>query len=187
MPRGHYAQQYLTGTPASVLYVADGRQARFLGATQQIIGAPWLNAAPFHYCGNIAPADLTPDQIQYLTNLGSSLAQRCGLRGAFGVDAIVTSDQTYWPIEINPRYTASIEVLKRATNNHILDRHAQVFRRGPGALDALPASPRRQYFAKAILFADEDLAFPGHGPWRDGPDFADIPALGNPSRKASRF
>src|SRR6266567_637951 len=45
-----YFQQFIEGIPCSAVYVGMDSKAFFLGATRQLVGEPWLNAGPFHYC-----------------------------------------------------------------------------------------------------------------------------------------
>jgi predicted ATP-grasp superfamily ATP-dependent carboligase len=109
------------------------------------------------------------------------------LRGLFGVDGIL-GDGSFWPVEINPRYTASIEVLEYATNVQALAWQRMAFQPGERA-PALPSGPQ-QFIGKAILFAPQDLIFPREGPWLstldrlaspdEMPAFADIPVGGEP-------
>jgi predicted ATP-grasp superfamily ATP-dependent carboligase len=91
-------------------------------------------------------------------------------------------------VEINPRYTASVEVLEFATHLPALACHAHVFIHGQLASSPSPALPSDQRIGKAILFARDDLHFPADGPWmamlrsptpvREMPVFADVPAAG---------
>jgi predicted ATP-grasp superfamily ATP-dependent carboligase len=170
-----------------LVYVGEGRRARFLGMTRQLVGEPWLHAAPFHYCGSIGPLDPRAVRSPDLDELGLLLAGECGLRGLFGVDGVLR-DGVFWPVEINPRYTASVEVLEYATGIRALAWHRQAFDR-----DAPPALPRpppggRGCVGKAILFAREALHFPAEGPWLsmlrspgpadEMPACADVPAAG---------
>jgi predicted ATP-grasp superfamily ATP-dependent carboligase len=115
------------------------------------------------------------------------------MRGLFGVD-FVLCDEVPWPVEVNPRYTASVEVLEYATGLRALALHHRVFD---------PAAPERGNVSlpegvagvagvvgKAILFARAPLRFPEEGPWlavlrssatdsvEEMPDFADIPPAG---------
>jgi predicted ATP-grasp superfamily ATP-dependent carboligase len=182
-----YFQEYIEGTPGAALYIADGRQARLLGATRQLVGEPWLQAAPFHYCGSVGPLPLEPPLRQALEHAGSVLAAGCGLRGLFGVD-FIRKDGLPWTVEVNPRYTASVEVLEHATGVAALALHRRVF--DPRAPEPAPVAvpPGGSWFGKAILFARQALAFPEDGPWApvlhtpgppwDAPAFADIPAAG---------
>jgi predicted ATP-grasp superfamily ATP-dependent carboligase len=185
-----YFQEYIEGQACSALFIGDGLQARLLGATQQLVGEPWLHVAPFRYCGSIGPLALGPELRRRLGRLGTVLAQGCRLRGLFGVDCIFRDD-TPFPVEINPRYTASVEVLEHATRLPALAFHRQVF--DP---DARPAWPRESTdvpkVGKAILFAKADVIFPADGPWsavlgstgpvEEMPAFADIPEKGQPIR-----
>ena len=89
---------------------------------------------------------------------------RFGLQGIFGVDCIVRDDIPY-VIEVNPRYTASIEVLEQGNSIPALAVR-------PG--DAMvPKS--KEVFGKAILFAQRGVTFPERF---DISDIADIPHAG---------
>jgi predicted ATP-grasp superfamily ATP-dependent carboligase len=168
------------------LYAGDGKGARLLGVTQQLVGEPWLHAAPFHYCGSIGPVAPPGEVATQLEHLGRVLGAAAGLRGLFAVDLIVR-DGGAWPVEVNPRYTASVEVLEYATGLRALAWHRRVF--DPAAPEPPAAGPASANFVgKAILFAPTDLVFPADGPWvaalRDAapveltPAFADIPHAG---------
>jgi predicted ATP-grasp superfamily ATP-dependent carboligase len=127
--RGWFFQRRVHGLPMSAVYVAAGGQARMLGATEQLLtGAGDL---PFQYIGSIGPIALSPSQYRRLLALGDLLAGQFQLSGLFGVDFVVDGDDV-WTIEINPRWTASIEVLERtlafnAVSLHVAGcRHAQL-------------------------------------------------------------
>jgi predicted ATP-grasp superfamily ATP-dependent carboligase len=158
--------------------------------TRQLVGESVLSAAPFHYCGSIGPLSLEEELRQNLERLGSVLVESCGLRGLFGVDGLLR-DGTFWPVEINPRYVASVEVLEYATGWPTLAWHADVFTRGqPPSQSVSP--PRDSVIGKAILFARADFLFPDDGPWMAEvrkptpldqlPSFADIPSAGQAIR-----
>ncbi len=189
--RPGYFQEYIEGDPCAALYVGDRRQAWLLGLTRQLIGVPWLQAAPFHYCGSLGPLEVNPSLQASLSRTGAVLAEHCGLRGLFGVDGIL-KDGVFWPVEINPRYTASVEVLEHATGLTALGWHAVVFTGGDLPAPSPPAAPSLRHIGKAILFACRDLVFPADGPWMaelrsptpvdNLPPFADVPAAGTPFR-----
>jgi predicted ATP-grasp superfamily ATP-dependent carboligase len=183
--RTHYLQEWLEGTPVSAVFVGrrDGT-AELLGTTRQLIGTSWLHARSFQYAGNIGALPLSPSTQRAWQRLGDALAGDFGVRGLFGVDAILRGDVP-WPVEVNPRYTASVEVLERGLDMPFLSLHRAVFEDRPLAALA-PAA--RVTWGKAILYAAHDLVFPADGPWRrvlEGPidpltPFADIPAPGEP-------
>jgi predicted ATP-grasp superfamily ATP-dependent carboligase len=179
-----YVQEFIDGIPHAAVYLGDGHGARLLGMTRQLVGAAFLHAAHFRYCGSIGPVETDPALRESLRRVGDILAARCGLRGLFGVDGVLR-DGVFYPVEVNPRYTASVEVLEYATGLPALALHASVF-----ADVKPPPNPRcpSGILAKAILFARADQIFPAEGPWveelrtptplTEPPAFADIPPAG---------
>jgi predicted ATP-grasp superfamily ATP-dependent carboligase len=182
-----YFQEFIAGQSLSLLFLGDSRTAHLLGITRQLVGETWLHALPFHYCGSIGSLD--PSLVQYpsLETLGHLLASECFLEGLFGIDGVLR-DGVFWPVEINPRYTASVEVLEYATGLPLLQGHAHVFTYGRLPPLPSPAGSMGRTVGKAILFAREALHFPAQGPWmaelhspkpvQEAPAFADIPAAG---------
>jgi predicted ATP-grasp superfamily ATP-dependent carboligase len=172
VPPASYVQRHVEGESRAVLYVADDSSTQLLGMTRQLVGEEWLHASPFHYCGSVGPLSLTLDQQHDLERLGEVLARGCGLRGLFGIDG-VWRDGVFWPVEINPRYTASVEVLERAMEIAALAWHRRAFE--ATTLPPAPSLPHGSVVGKAILFARRDLIFPEH---LTGKKFADIPDPG---------
>lgn len=180
-----YLQEYIEGEPLALLFLGGERTAHLLGVTRQLIGLPWLHAAPFRYCGSIGPLQPSMIQCPSLGELGHLLASECFLEGLFGVDGVLR-ERMFYPVEINPRYTASVEVLEYATNTPLLGWHAHVFTHQ--RLPTLSPLVVNRSVGKAILFARDDLHFPAEGPWmtelrsprpvHELPAFADIPAAG---------
>jgi predicted ATP-grasp superfamily ATP-dependent carboligase len=121
-----------------------------------------------------------------LQAIGTSLAGACGMRGLFGLDFILR-DSVPLIVEINPRYTASVEVLEHALGLSVLGLHRQVFQPEVAMTTNIPRSTGG-IIGKAILFARENLVFPGKGPWQATlgnsgpattlPNYADIPSSG---------
>jgi uncharacterized protein len=167
-----YVQRYVEGEPRAAVYVADGRRTRLLGVSRQLVGEEWLHASAFHYCGSIGPVSVTAEQARSLERLGEVVASGCGLRGLFGIDGIWHKGG-FWPVEVNPRYTASVEMLERATGLVALDWHRRAF----VSDDAFPttAATAGAIEGKAVLFARRDLIFPAHIATEG---FADLPDPG---------
>lgn len=176
-----FFQEFIEGEPCSAVYVGDGRQAHLLGVTRQLVGESWLHAQPFHYCGSVGPLQLGAATVRAFQRVGRVLTKHCQLLGLFGVDCVLR-DGIPWPIEVNPRYTASVEVLEHATGVPALELQRQVFEGGRAKPQA--AENRAGFVGKAILFAAKELTFPGVGPWQRRvdphqlPEFADIPPGG---------
>ncbi|NIL96756.1 MAG: ATP-grasp domain-containing protein, partial [Planctomycetales bacterium] len=180
-----YFQRRQEGMPCSALFVAAGGRAVLLGATRQLIGSPWNASAGFTYAGSVGPLPLAEPQRTAWNQIGHVLATQFQLSGLFGVDAIL-QDQTLWPLEVNPRYTASVEVLERALGWHAIRLHVDACRQS--RLPAPPETdpPDRPLCGKAILYARCDLAIgspfcqlaQGLNRNRVWPQLADIPPLG---------
>jgi predicted ATP-grasp superfamily ATP-dependent carboligase len=129
-----------------------------------------------------------------LERLGEVLVRSSGMRGLFGVDFIL-GDGVPWPVEVNPRYTASVEVLEYALGLAALELHRRPFESEGEREVFAPPSPqgaearRWPLLGKAILFARAPLVFPADGPWHAAPEqtperlweapaYADIPSAG---------
>ena len=161
-PFTHFLQEWIDGLPCSAIFLGYEVSANLLGVTGQLVGTPWLNAAGFHYAGNVGPLPLDPTAKARWHHLGAVLTRAFCLRGLFGIDAILR-DGVPWPIEINPRYTASVELLERGYARPLLPSHRDVFEKlPPPTFDAPADSP---ICGKAILFARERFSFPKDGPW----------------------
>jgi predicted ATP-grasp superfamily ATP-dependent carboligase len=198
-----YFQERIEGQPASAIYVAVDGQAVFLGATRQLLGLPWCFGGgeidiEFRYCGSVGLLGCSAAQTEQFRAIGQTLASAFGLRGLFGVDAVLRGDEI-WPIEVNPRYTASIEILERlsgfsAIGLHIVacQRTGQQLASASSAYSAfqIPGSAG-QKVAKAELYASTDLRINGEflaWAWRqnDGrswPNVSDISPLGTVIRR----
>ena len=144
-------------------------------------------AASFRYCGSVGPLSPTPSESAEWSAIGATLAKRFDLVGLFGVNAIVNADGI-WPVEVNPRYTASIEILERAYGIASIALHVAACESGELPSEGLRNCERR--WGKAIVFARQRLEFDAGGlaidspqndaggicaPW---PSCADIPASG---------
>ncbi|MBX7072109.1 MAG: ATP-grasp domain-containing protein [Pirellulales bacterium] len=131
---GNYYQRWIDGQNASAVYLAAGGTARLLGVTRQLVGANWCcvgaaavdrpdwSGTPFRYCGSIGPLPIDDALRDQFTRIGHCLAAEFDLIGLFGVDAIIRAGEV-WPVEVNPRYSASAEVLERAQGVSMIGAH----------------------------------------------------------------
>jgi len=163
-PCSHYLQQRIDGPSYSATFVADGKGACLLGLTRQLVGERDLHAKPFHYCGSIGPLPIDQKTHADLSRLGQVLAAEFGLLGLFGVDEILAGGE-FWPVEINPRYTASVEVLELGLGVPTMTVHRDACTRRTIAPDAVAIGRRVStekgiILGKAILFAAESIVVP---------------------------
>jgi uncharacterized protein len=183
-----YWQKFVPGCSCSAVYVAYPRQTCLIGATQQLIGRTPDGESPFRYFGSIGPLRLGRIRGE-LHRLGSLLATCFQLRGIFGVD-FIRQGRRVVPLEINPRFPASSEILERATGRNLVNEHVAACRGQPPVAAGDPgtsASSRAyRYFGKSIVFARRPLTVSSDwsarlvreslaSPW---PRMADIPPAG---------
>ncbi len=176
-PDGFYAQQWLDGPPRSALFLfPHSGPPDPLGVCAQLSGEAWLNAPPFRYCGNIGPLPIDSALTAELLGIAAAL-RPLGMRGLIGIDFIRTADGIR-VLEVNPRYTASVELYERSLGRSLLAEHIGCF--GTPPPKALAGSVRgdRKIHGKAILYAERPFEAPVDHPWR-GPRFADIPPVGS--------
>lgn len=165
---GWYYQQRVDGLAMAAVYVAADGHARLLGVTEQLLTGS--GNRPFKYAGSIGPVDLSPCLQQTVIEIGRVLAANFALRGLFGADLIFDGDRV-WTIEVNPRYTASVEILERAFGVNAVALQLAAYRGQP--LCPIESRALRQ-FGKSVLYADR--------PWTITAEF--VQALKNRNRAA---
>src|SRR5688500_14607466 len=117
-PMTHYLQQRIGGITGSVVFAADGQRSVPLSLSRQLVGDSHFGASGFRYCGSLIgpPAALFPGQSGVFENareLAAAVVTEFGLVGLNGIDFIAQGGVVY-PIEVNPRYSASMELLERS-------------------------------------------------------------------------
>ncbi len=176
-------QERIEGTSLAAVFVGKLCGATLLGVTRQLLGR---DGEPFAYIGSIGPWPISERTRAEVRAVGSALTEAFGLRGLFGVDLILKADGRPVPVEVNPRYTASVEVLELTAGRSFLAEHRGAFEGGP---PEVPRSRARSpaCVGKAILFADRRCTLPALEAWRPRtqalrtfavPVVADVPAAG---------
>lgn len=153
-----YLQEFISGENRAGVFLGNGKSVSLLGVTRQLVGETFLHAGEFSYCGSIGPLQLDDNEHQQWLHIGSALTAEFGLRGLFGVDAISRNGELY-PLEINPRYTASVEVLELALEIPVIAMHCDACHgKLPSAL--LPVA--NSLIGKAYLFAAQTIVSPAN-------------------------
>ena len=146
-----YRQCHIEGTPGSAVFIGSANGSKLLGVTRQLVGEPWTGAAKFQYCGSVGPWNLTDDFEQQIGSLGEVLVDAFRLRGLFGVDFVFDGEQV-WTVELNPRYTAAVEIVEHATGVVAMQQHLEAC---SGKAEAKPQLCHDQpVVGKAILFGE---------------------------------
>jgi uncharacterized protein len=119
-----YFQERKVGKPISALFLATRNGAVLIGVSEQLIGLPALSAGPFAYCGSIGPMPLAKPTCRQIVQTGEAVACEFGLRGLFGIDLVLDQGTgVAWPTEVNPRYTASVEIYEWVFGLSLLTWH----------------------------------------------------------------
>jgi len=119
-----FLQEYISGPSFSCSFVGNGKEATILGVSHQFIGRQEFGSYGFQYCGNIFPADLLRGTLVQLERVVNRLTLEFGLRGLNGIDFILSSG-TIFLIEVNPRFTASMELIEKGGFRNMISLHIQ--------------------------------------------------------------
>lgn len=184
VPRSSYLQERIAGSPGSIVFAADGGTAVLLGFSRQLVGHTEFGAHGFHYCGSLlgTPASrLFPRQNELLATasvLAAVVTREFQLVGLNGIDFVANQGVPYFT-EVNPRYSASMELVERAHGVSMFQVHAQAC---SGVLPPAPGASDRVH-GKAILFARRDVRVGDTTRWTGRVSLADIPEPGERIRR----
>jgi len=152
-----YAQAFCAGRSMSVVFVAGARTLDVLGYNAHLF---WPSSpSPFVYAGAVGGQLLPRRLCRHIEAALRRVAARFGLRGLCGVDFVVDAHNRWQLIEINPRWTATVELVAApaaAFRAHLAACRGQSWRR-PQAL----ARAR----AHAVLMLDNPIRIPNSLDW----------------------
>jgi uncharacterized protein len=172
-----FFQQRAAGQPISGLFLSAADGTTLIGTSAQLIGLEALSAGPFVYCGSIGPIDLSETVRRQIVRTGEVTASEFGLRGLFGIDFLL-EQEVAWATEVNPRYTASVEIYEWVWGVPLLEWHCracrayesrtyesrtgsrQVAEQFPPVLDAARSQSAGRQAAKAVVYAPFPLDTP---------------------------
>jgi uncharacterized protein len=181
---GFYLQRRLEGIPGSVVFVAAGGRAVPLGVSRQLVGDPAFGANGFRYCGNILAASgdrQFPEEARVVCaacELATTVADAFGLIGVNGID-FMARDGTPYPIEVNPRWCGSMDLVERAYGVCVFDVHASACAAATlPRFDLAQARHVSGAAGKAIVFAREDIVVGDTDEWLSDDTVHDVPHAG---------
>ena len=189
LPTRSYLQERVEGTPGSVVFVAAGGRAVTLGVFRQLIGEQVFGTGGYRYCGNILQTKDSEDGdgvfINKACELSTAVAEEFDLIGVNGIDFVDRGGLLY-PVEVNPRWCASMELVERAYGLSVFEAHAEASRTGTlPEFDLIQARGHKGAFGKAVVFATRDVTVGDTRVWLDeavregkAPRMRDIPRPG---------
>jgi len=179
-------QKRIEGQSAAVVFALGDTSTTTLGMTTQWIGSVATRSAKFQYAGSLGFGSTISPTIQaQIYTLAQVLAHQFELRGLVGVDLLLDAHRA-WIVEINPRYTASVEIIERITGISAIEAHLAACTDNPFDL-VNQKIPTNQQHGKAILYAKQEVTinkeFFGWAMTQAGDKLdsrlADIPTLGS--------
>jgi predicted ATP-grasp superfamily ATP-dependent carboligase len=164
----HVLQRFVEGRPASAAFVADGKNSVVIGISEQLIGCRELGAREFAWCGNILPLRLArPSRAAFLETVETMVARltcRLGLRGVNGLDLVVADDANGCPtpflVEVNPRYTGSMELVESAYGLNVFSVHLDAMAGRLPRFSLAQHMVGRPFAGKGIVFAGRTSIVP---------------------------
>jgi uncharacterized protein len=184
VPRTSYLQERIGGIPGSIVFAADGSSAVPLGFSRQLVGDARLGARRFRYCGSLLGTPAIPmfprqdEVVERAAAVARAVSREFRLVGLNGIDFIARQGVPY-PTEVNPRYSASMELVERTHGISLFEVHARACQ---GKLPA-PLKPGVHVEGKAIVFARRDVVLADTKEWLSNGSFADIPHPGERIRR----
>lgn len=177
IPEGSVFQEYISGKPCSFSFVSDGNNCLILGITEQLIAAKSYTGRDFGYVGNLFPLETSDQKKLYETvaSIARWLTANYGLKGLNGVDFILQGEDC-WVIEVNPRYSASMELFERAYEFPMVKLHVlacrgdwqEVKRLVEGlTIERTFCQPKCVWIKKVIYTKKSKRALPTRGEWTD--------------------
>jgi predicted ATP-grasp superfamily ATP-dependent carboligase len=181
VPPTSYLQRFVDGVPGSIVFVAARGRCVPLGLTHQLVGDDAFGAAGFRYCGNIlAPAGdavfaQDGDPLAAARELAGTVTRELDLVGVNGID-FIARDGIPFAIEVNPRYSASMELVEQAYGVSVFAAHAAACRHGElPAFDLERARTTGSAYGKAIVFSRHDVTCGDTRPWLTDSTVRDVP------------
>jgi uncharacterized protein len=189
VPVRSYLQEFVDGTAGSIVFVASNGQAVPVGLSRQIVGDAAFGGSGFQYCGSIlaragdAQFARDPELFRAACELAGGVADEFGLVGVNGVD-FIARDGVPFAIEINPRWSASVELVELAYGLPVFAAHVTACRGGLPDFDLRAARGSGTAVGKAIVFARRDVvvgetrAWLGSSTTGERPPVRDVPRAG---------
>jgi predicted ATP-grasp superfamily ATP-dependent carboligase len=188
LPRHSVLQERITGVPGSIVFAAAGRRALPLGLSRQLIGGGAFGAGRFRYAGSILAGAGDPQfaedetLLAAATHLAQAVTEEFDLVGVNGID-FVARDGVPVPVEVNPRYSASMELVERAYGISMFELHMRACRGELSDFDLAGARRGAAALGKAIVYARHAISAGETSAWLGDDSVRDVP---HPGERISR-
>lgn len=149
-PAGYYLQQFVAGRSMSVSYLLQADTTTILG-TSELMQGDMAGEGDFQFYGAINCSLAHNERL--LLDLGN-LLRKIGLRGLTGVDFMLTDENHIIILEVNPRYTATMELYEHLWKQPLMALHVAVFQ----DTDVIAVeTPSLEVAGKLIIYAKQSV------------------------------
>ena len=167
-----YLQEYVPGISIGVSYCTDSNgnpesngttesteppRTRIVGIARSILSEELDAPLPWIYRGSLAPYSVSPSVRASLERFAKTVAQSTGIRGLWQADFQIDPNGQLWLLEINPRWSASMELHELLQGYSWITEHVRILCEGASKRVPSPRSPAGQQIAKGIVYAPHEM------------------------------
>ncbi len=160
MPEDSYVQRIIDGRQLGITLIVERHGSRLLGCTESFSSQDWQSPTEppslgeFFYRGSWGPIQLTWQQAEQIQGIGDYCYQETGWQGWLQIDCIEDADHQLWILEMNPRWTAGMEVLWRSGTCNPVTEHLKALGQPAPTESTEPAEP--SFCGKAVWYAERE-------------------------------
>lgn len=122
LQKSEYLQRLIVGEVLGVTFVNIKEQSYLAGCMKSWTEESFWGPLPFIYRGSVGPIPLSIDEQQRLLNFANRVRDETGLQGVWQADFVKNQDG-WWLLEINPRWSSSMELLEVSYGISLVARH----------------------------------------------------------------
>jgi len=154
----HYFQQYIPGCSGSILFLANGKQSQLISINKQLTSAD--NNSPFRLGSIETPWLISTVHQDQLTLAINKLTPEVSLLGLNSLDFIISNQGKLLLLEINPRPSASAELVNNKST--LFQRHLDACNGlQPSSAIVMPSERSALHY----IFAPHDVIVPVDMNW----------------------
>ncbi len=151
---GEYFQEFRKGEVIGLTFLSDRERTQWVGSAMSWPTGNFDVPEPWLYRGSVGPILLDVRDCDCVTALGNIVRRDSGIRGLWQADCI-RDENGLWLLEINPRWSASMELLDASWDATLVAYHAQAIL--GATLPQLPEqSDTSRLLGKTIVYAQSN-------------------------------
>lgn len=153
-----YLQEHIEGQSFGATFCSYQDEVQLVGVARGITSHELPGPLPFIYRGSILSRDISEEVKQRLEDFGRLVTSETGIRGLWQADFVVKDDGSLWVLEVNPRWSASMELHEIANDVSWVIEHLRALSQeklSDEARTAAEATPKRasELIGKGIVYA----------------------------------